>query len=147
MPLTLNLTTMSERLDLYSDYPRDMRTYLDNYGWHFNNKALEYALERMHCTNAGTGKSEAHEPMTKEAVKELLKRYSIDIGKVSNDVVYVANYGMAKLYTSSIADETHLAKYIKDVVGDPDCPGGNVFARWYADMRSMGEPVDWDELL
>lgn len=139
---------MSERLDVYSDYPRDMQTYLDNYGWHFNNKALAYALERMHRTNAGTGKAEEYEPATKESVKELLKRYNVDLGKrVSNDVVYVANYAMAKLYTSSIADEAHLAKYIKDVVCDPDCPDGNVFARWYADMRSMGEPVDWDELL
>lgn len=133
-------------MDVYSDYPRDMRTYLDNYGWHFNNKALAYAVELMHRTNASTGKAETHEPMTKDAVKELLKRYNIDI-KVTNDATYVANYGMAKLYTSSIADEAHLAKYIKDVVADPDCPGGNVFARWYADMRSMGEPVDWDELL
>ena len=124
-------------MDVYSDYPRDMRTYLDNYGWHFNNKALAYAVERMHRTNSSTGKAETHEPMTKEAVKDLLKRYDIDL-KVSNDVVYVANYGMAKLYTSSIADESHLAKYIKDVVADPDCPGGKVFARWYADMRSMG---------
>lgn len=122
-----------------------MRTYLDNYGWHFNNKALVYALERMHRTTSG--KAEEHEPMTKDAVIELLKRYSIDLGRVSNDVVYLANYAMAKFNTSSIADEAHLVKYIKDVVGDPDCPGGNVFARWYADMRSMGEPVDWDELL
>ena len=146
MPLTINPTTMSERMDVYSDYPRDMRTYLDNYGWHFNNKSLAYALERMHRTSSG--KAEEHEPMTKESVKELLKRYNVDIGqRVTNDVLYVANYAMAKLYLSSIADEAHLAKYIKDVVGDPDCPGGNVFARWYADMRSMGEPVDWDELI
>ena len=39
---------------------------------------------------------------------------------------------------SSITDEEHLAKYIKDVIDDEDAYDGIVFNRWYADMCKIG---------
>jgi hypothetical protein len=48
---------------------------------------------------------------------------------------------------SSIVDELHLAKYVKDVIDDDDAYDGIVFNRWYADMSYQGIAIDWSEML
>ena len=48
---------------------------------------------------------------------------------------------------SSIADEAHLALYVRDVVDDPDQADGFIFNRWYADTVRSGIPVDWEGIL
>lgn len=53
----------------------------------------------------------------------------------------------ADFYGSSITDDLHLAKYIKDVLDDTDAYDGIVFNRWYADMCKMGIVIDWDEMI
>jgi len=61
--------------------------------------------------------------------------------------VFVANMCRADFYGSSITDDLHLAKYIKDVLDDTDAYDGIVFNRWYADMCKMGIVIDWDEMI
>ena len=63
------------------------------------------------------------------------------------DSVYVANMCKADFLNSSIIDEIHMLKYVKDVIDDPDAVDGLVFNRWYADMCYMGIAVDWEEML
>ena len=41
----------------------------------------------------------------------------------------------------------YLAKYVKDVIDDPDAEEGFVFNRFYADTMFMNDPIDWDEML
>ena len=65
----------------------------------------------------------------------------------SYDYVYVANMCKADFMGSSIMDELHMARYIKDVIDDPDAGDGTVMRRWYAGMVAAGMPVDWDSLL
>lgn len=48
---------------------------------------------------------------------------------------------------SSVPDEAHLAKYVKDVLDDDDAYDGIVFNRWYADMCRKGIVIDWEEMI
>ena len=81
-------------------------------------------------------------PYTKETVESLLKANNVKLdGDVGYDAVYVANMVKADFYGSSISDDMHLAKFIKDYVDDPDGYDGIVFTRFYADCIGSGTPI------
>ena len=129
-------------LDMFDQFPEDMLTYLRNYGFHFNKKALEFAVSFM------KKKGKPLELTTKAQVDQILNKYSV---KLENDVLYdatyIANMAKADFYGSSIKDEASLALFIKDYVDDEDQVDGFIFCRWYADMMHAGNPIDWGDLL
>jgi len=63
------------------------------------------------------------------------------------DYVYVANMCKADFLGSSIQDDLHMAKYIKDVIDDDDAYDGIVFNRWYADMCRKGIAINWEDMI
>ena len=63
------------------------------------------------------------------------------------DYVYVANMCRADYMGSSIEDESHMAKFIKDYIEDPDAYDGMPFSRFYIDTVKKGVPIDWEEML
>lgn len=86
--------------------------------------------------------------MSKETIDSLLITYKITIEQNElYDYVYVANMCKADLLGSSVPDEQHLCKYIKDVIDDVDGYDGIVFNRWYADMCRQGIPISWPDVL
>lgn len=128
--------------------PREMRSYLRNYGYNFNKKACEFAVKRMKRLNPATGKKEPIDAMDKEAVEELLKKQGIKIEhNEGHNFVYAANMIKADFWKSSVEDEIHLARMIKDIIDDPDNPGGNLFRKWLADADATGFVIDWEEIL
>jgi hypothetical protein len=137
-----------QALDIYDDMPKDMRRYLSHYGWHFSQKACEWAVSLMRKENPSTKKLEKITPYTKEQVDELLKKYNVNIeDKGGYDYIFAANMCKADYLRSSIPDEAHLALYIKDVIDDPDAGDGVTMRRWYATMVANGEMVDWSEIM
>lgn len=140
---------MSIALDTYElDLPREMRSYLRAYGYNFNKKACEYAVKNMRRINPATGKKEPIEYMTKDAVEELLKKHNIKLdNNEGHNFVYAANMIKADYWKSSIEDEAHMVKMIKDIIDDPDMPGGNLFRKWLVDNDAKGLGVDWSEIL
>ena len=127
------------RLDLYDERPSSMKRYLKYYGEHFNKKLCEFAISKMEH-----GKT----PITKDKVDEVLNKYNITLNNNELcDYVYVFNMGNNDFLGSSIADEKHLAMYVKDVIDDEDGYDGIVFNRWYADMVIQGIPIEWSEML
>lgn len=72
---------MKQRLDTYDRIPPAMADYLSQYGWHFSKKMCLWAVSRMKMENKSTGKEEKLEPISKEQVEELLKKYSINLEK------------------------------------------------------------------
>ena len=133
---------------MYDDMPKEMRSYLRHNGWNFNKKACEYAVGLMSRKDKQTGKKESIKLKTKEEVEGFLNSYCVTLEHaVGYNHVYVYHMGRADYMGSSIADEHHLAKYVKDVIDDDDNPGGNVMRKWYADMVYKGIPVEWSELL
>lgn len=81
-------------------------------------------------------------PMTKEGVDELLRRFNVIVkNKIGYDYVFAANMCMADYMGSSIADEKHLALFVKDYVDDPDGYKTLPFTRFYADCIGSGTPI------
>lgn len=133
-----------ESLDNFDVYPEAMVNYLRYNGRHFNRKLFEFATSLMK-----TGKDKQPlKVITKKELDEMLKVYGVKLdNSVLYDYVYVANMCKADFLGSSIPDEGHLCKYVKDVIDDVDAYDGVVFNRWYADMCRSGVPIDWEEML
>lgn len=129
-------------LTQYDVKPEYMVNYLRYNGPHFNSKLLKFALSKMKVRN------DDFVPYTKDQIDFMLKAYNT---KLDNnqllDYVYVANMAKADFVGSSISDEQHLIKYIKDVIDDFDAYDGIVFNRWYADMCYMGIVIDWEQMI
>ena len=123
------------RLDTYSKMPSGMKEYLEAYGWHFSKKMCEWAVSRMKCKD-DAGKQKKLEPMKKDEVEELLKKYGVKLENDKGyDCVYVANMAKSDYMKSSIADDAHLALFVKDYIDDVDAYDGMPFTRFYADWK------------
>lgn len=137
-----------EPMDLYDIKPEGMTAYLRYNGYHFNKKMCEFAVRQMRKFNPVTNRSEKVECLDKESVDELLNRHGVSLENCTGyDHVFVWHMGKADFLGSSITDEAHLAKYVKDVVDDIDQVDGFIFNRWYADMVRNGIPIDWEEMV
>ena len=130
----------------YDSIPEGMQEYINNYGCHFNKKLCEEAASRMY--RVVDGKRSYIKPYEKEQVMRLLNNSNITLerGKLY-DAVYVANMCKADFLGRSIPSEECLARYIKDVIDDPDAEEGYVFNRFYADCMFMNNPIEWEDML
>lgn len=137
-----------EGLDIYDELPEDMKEYLRHNGRHFNKYLCEFAISKMTVKIPSTGEVVKLTPMSKETIDGLLKTYKITINNNElYDYVFVANMCKADFLGSSVPDEQHLCKYVKDVIDDVDAYNGIVFNRWYADMCRQGIPISWPDML
>ena len=136
-------------LDMYDeDIPEEMKKYLRHNGWHFNKKACDYAVSLMKKRNTATGKMEKLEPLSKEHVDTMLTKFGVILeNSIDYDYVYLANKAKHLLFKSSIADEQHLALYVKDIIDDNEIGDGEIMRKWDAEMTSRGIPVPWDDIL
>lgn len=134
-------------LDVYDDMPNGMKKYINNFGWHFNKRAYEYATKFMYKKNLKTNREEKVQPYSKEEVDEILDKYNIEIkNKLMHDYVFTATMCKADLLGKSVPDEEHLAMYVKDTVDDVDASDETTFRRWVATMVGNGIPIDWYEI-
>lgn len=143
---------MKEKINLglidMSDYPKSMRKYLKNFGFHFNKKACEEAVSKLKRKNPATGKTESIDPKTKDEVEQILTKNNIRLENNSlYDFVWVYNMCYSGYWKSAIDDEVHLARIVKDIVDDPNQKDGFIFNRWISDRMFNGEPIDWEDLL
>ena len=129
------------RLDYRSSFPSGMEDYLSYYGWHFSKKMEEWASSKMY-KKVG----EKFTPYTKEQLENIFKLANISL-EVTYDALYVANMAKADFLGSSIVDELHLAKYVEDVLNDPDGYEGMPFTRFYADCIGSGRVIYWEDML
>lgn len=81
-------------------------------------------------------------------INNLLSQYNITLDNNQlYDYMYAANMCLADFWGSSIEDDYHLVKYIKDVIDDDDSYDGLVFNRWYADMCKKGIVINWENMI
>ena len=138
---------MHKTIGSYDIIPEAMEAYINNYGCHFNKKLCEFAVSKMYAKNS-LGKKERIKAYTKEQVDQILANNSITLEKgAMYDKVYVANMCKADFLGKSVPNETHLAKYVKDVIDDIDAEDGYVFNRWYADTVYMNIPIEWEDMI
>lgn len=136
------------RLDANYKFPSGMREYLDTYGWHFSKKMCEWAVSKMKRKNPQTQKEEPLDYMDKDKVDEFLKKFNVQLPDAKGyDVSYILHNARADYFKSSIADEAHLALFVKDFFNDPDGYPTMAFTRFYADCIGMGEPIIWSDLM
>lgn len=130
----------------YDDIPEGMKVYINNYGCHFNKKLWKEATSRMYKET--DGKKEYIKPYTKEQVEELLASHNIKLKRNKLwDAAYVASMCAADYLGKSVPTEEHLAKFVKDMIDDPDAEEGFIFNRFIADTYFMDEPIEWEELV
>lgn len=123
--------------DMYQTPAKEM--YLAEMGWHFNEKACEYAVQYLKDRNG-----KPINPYSKEEVDELLKRQNVTLDKNKGwDYVYVASMAKSDMDGSPLADDKSIANYIKIVIDDADAADGEVMACWYVKMIFRHIPVDW----
>lgn len=133
---------------MYDRKPEGMIAYLRYNGWHFNKKACEWAVERMFRYNSVTKKDEHVEYWDKEKVEGVLSKHNVTLeNNTGYDHVYVMNMARADFFKSSIADEEHLALFVRNMTDDSDQQDGFIFNRFYADMCHCGVGIPWDDLL
>lgn len=129
--------------DSYKIYPRGLKEYIQLYGWHFNKPLVEFATSHMTKDN-----DQPIKPYTKEMVTNLLNRFGIILkNNMGYDAVYVANMLKADMLNSSIIDEHHLAKGIKDYLDDPDGYPSIALTRYFADCCQKGIPIPWEDCI
>ena len=134
-------------LDTYDNIPKAMIKYISNYGFHFNRKCCDYAIDLMKRKNPSTGKLEGIEAISKDDVDKMLEANGI---KLENnklyDYVFVANMAKAD-YKKSLPDDMHIAWYVKETIDDDDASDETTFRRWLATMVGNGEPIEWEDLV
>lgn len=133
-------------LSQYDIKPKYMINYIRYYGYHFNKSLCEFAVSKMKKKEGL--KMIKITPYTREEVDALLKKYSVELAnKKGYDYVYVANMCKADFLGDSVPNEQYLARYVKNVIDDPDGYEGLVFYRWYADMCKKGVIIDWEDMI
>lgn len=133
-------------LTQYDIKPEGMINYLRYNGPHFNKKLCDFAVSKME-KKVGSVMVKIT-PYTKEQLDKIIQANRIIIkGGQLYDYVYVANMCKADFLGSSIVDDAHMVKYVKDVLDDDDAYDGIVFNRWYADMCRKGIVINWEEMI
>lgn len=143
---------MDEKLSLdmfdFAEYPKAMKLYLKNYGFHFNKKACEEAIKGLKRKNPATGKIESIDAKSKDEIEQMLAKNNIKLERNTlYDFVWVYNMLMSDYWKSAIEDEAHLCKAVRDMIDDPDQRDGFIFNRWIADRMFNGNPIEWEDFV
>lgn len=122
--------------------------YMDAYKGHFSKKLAEWAISMMEKEDTTTGKLKKITPYTLDEVEDMLKSEKVELPEECvYDALYLANMVKADYLGSSIEDKSHVAKYIKDTICDPDgCPE-MVFACFRAKCDVKDIPIHWERYL
>jgi hypothetical protein len=119
--------------------PSAKEMYIAEMGWHFNERACQYAVQYLKDRN-----NKPIKPYSKEEVDELLKKQNVTLEKNKGwDYVYVANMAKSDMDGSPLADDKSIANYIKIVIDDADAADGEIMGCWYVKMIFRHIPVDW----
>ena len=128
--------------------PSDMEQYMSFYGLHFNKKLCDFAVGMMEKEDKATGEMKRITPMTYAELKPILEASHVKLQPNDTyDAVYLTNMVKADYWGSSIEDEEHMARYIEDVICDPDGYDGIVFCRFVSDCNAKGIAIFWDMML
>lgn len=134
---------MAERLDDYEMMPRGMREYLANYGRHISKPLYEMAVSMMEKKDGSRVK-----PVEKETVLGKLKANGVTVkNDKAYDLPYIWAMGEADYLGSSIPDEAHLAKFVKDYADDVDGSKTRAFDELYAKTMALDIPLIWEEII
>lgn len=120
-----------------------MDAYMSNYGRHFSKSLYEWAVSMMKDRNGVKVQA-----MSKQEVDEKMKAASVTVERdMGYDVPYTYMMAKADYMGSSIADEQHLAKFVKDYLDDKDGSDTRAFDEFYAKTIALGIPIMWEDVI
>lgn len=133
-----------DRLDYYDILPKGMDAYLASHGYHFSKPMYEWAVSMMRDRS---GKKVP--AFDKAKVDEILAGNGIELEnrKGFYDAAYVYAMGRADYLGSSITDEMHLARFVKDYMDDKDGSPTRAFDEFYIKTVALGIDIPWDEMI
>ena len=134
---------MAERIDDYEPMPRGLREYLSYNGRHFSKPLYEWAVKMME-----TRTGEMMRPVEKSVFEEKMRTNGVTLQNDKGyDGAYVWCMATSDYMGSSIVDEAHLAKFVKDYQDDPDGSPTRAFDEFYAKTMALGIPIVWEDVL
>lgn len=138
-----------DRLDYYDILPTGMSAYLSHYGWHFSRNMCKWAVGGMVTREDDErGEKKKQDVKTLEFIDNLLSTYGVRLKNDKGyDKVFVYHMGVSDYLGSSVQNQEGLAKYIKDVLDDPDGYEGIAFTRFFADCSAKGIPINWEDMI
>lgn len=133
-----------DRLDFYDITPKGMDAYLSSHGHHFSKPMLEWAVSMMK-----NKKGDRQSVPDKKKVDEKLRSFGIELERDKGyyDPVYVWCMSKSDYFGSSIEDEMHLARYVKDFIDDPDGNPTRAFDEFYINCIAKGIDIPWGDLI
>lgn len=134
-----------ERLDYYDITPKGMDAYLSAHGHHFSKPMLEWAVGMMKDRKGG----KVALP-DKKQLDQILVSYGVkvDRGEGFYDPLYVWCMAKADYFGSSLADDMHMARFVKDFIDDPDNDSGTkAFDHFYIDCVANGIDIPWEDVI
>lgn len=130
-------------MDYYDILPAGMEAYLSNYGWHFSKAMCKWAISNMRDRN-----DKPLSMLTYEQVTNILATYGVKLENDKGyDKVFVFHMGVSDYKGSSIQNDEHIAKYVKDVLDDRDGYESIAFSRFLADCNAKGVPIIWEDMI
>lgn len=133
-----------DRLDYYDITPKGMDAYLASHGHHFSKPMLEWAVSMMRDTHG----NKVSIP-DKKKIDEKLASYGVELeqNKGYYDPIYVWCMAKSDYMDSSLEDEMHLAKYVKDFIDDPDGNPTRAFDEFYINCIAKGIDIPWEDMI
>lgn len=122
-----------------------MDAYMSSHGRHFSKPMLEWAVSMMRDRRGNKV-----QPMDRKQVDEKLRANGVELQRTSGyyDAAFVWSMAMADYFGSSIVDEQHLAKFVKDYIDDPDNESGTkAFDHFYVDCIANGIDIPWADVI
>ena len=134
-----------DRLDYYDITPKGMDAYMASHGRHFSKPMLEWAVGMMRDR---TGKKVTLPD--KKQLDNILSAHNVSIERDEGfyDPLYVWCMARADYFGSSIVDDLHMARYVKDFLDDPDNDSGTkAFDHFYIDCVANGIDIPWEDII
>ena len=123
--------------------PEGYQEYKRKHGRHFTKELCAFAVGMMKNEDG-----ERIKPMSKQEVEGLLREFGVKVENAKDyDTVFVANMGLADYLGDSVPDMEHLARYVKNVIDDPDGYEGIAFGRWFSDVCNKKVEVPWEDFV
>lgn len=121
-----------------------MDAYLASHGRHFSKPMLEWAVSMMRDRKG----NKLPEP-DKKKVDEILKGFGIELERDKGfyDAAYVYSMAKSDYMGSSIADDVHLALFVKDYIDDKDGNPTRAFDEFYINCIAKGVDIPWEDMI
>lgn len=133
-----------ERLDYYDITPKGMDPYLSAHGHHFSKPMLEWAVGMMRDRN---GKKVV--VPDKKQLDGILASNNVTLERNEGyyDALYAWCMAKADYFGSSLADDMHMARFVKDYIDDPDGNPTRAFDEFYVNCVAKGVDIPWEDMI